>query len=42
MAKSKNDKQWSTKTTQKTKEWATRTPLETGGELRTGNKFLLH
>ena len=33
MAKRKKDKQLSTNITQKTKDWATRTPLTTTGEL---------
>jgi hypothetical protein len=31
--KRKNDIQWSTITTQKAKDWRTRTPTETGGVL---------
>jgi hypothetical protein len=41
MAKRKKDKQRSTKHTHKTKDWVTRTPLQTGGELMCSVELLL-
>jgi hypothetical protein len=39
MAKRKKDKQRSTKHTHKTKDWVTRTPLQTGGELMAPSSY---